>query len=115
MVAAVAVAVVWFNRDTLGESIAEGAILGAALAAAGTVGGMFLTAWAFDRGQGQFFAALMLGILARLMLYGAALVCIAFMTDIDPMPMAVSLLGFYVLFQVIEIRFALRGLRGKRE
>ena len=83
------------------------------LAAVGAIAAVALNRWGFDKDSRRFFAALTLGILGRLLLYGAALVYVALRTRIDVTATAASLLGFYVLFQIVEIRLALRGLKTK--
>jgi hypothetical protein len=105
------VATAWLLRERLGLAVAQGVSLGAMLAVAGAVGGMALTAWAFNRNQRQFFAALVFGILGRLVSYGAVLVYVALRTSIDTIATASSLLGFYVLFQILELRFVVKGLK----
>ncbi len=105
----------WLVRDRLDPPAVGGAALGITLAAAGAVTGMALTAWSFGKGQRVFFAALVIGILGRLFLYGAALVYVALKTAVDPTATAVALLGSYVAFQIVEVRFALVGLAGRRE
>jgi len=103
----------WLARPRLSRPVFSGGVLGIALATAGAVAGLLLTAWSFDKEQSRFLAALVVGILARLALFGAVLVYVALRTAIDPVATAGSLLGFYVLFQVVEVRFALmRGRRG---
>jgi hypothetical protein len=111
LVAAAGAAAAWLFRERLGTPAAQGASLGAALAAAGAIGGMALTAWAFNRNERQFFAALVFGILGRLVSYGAILVYVALGTSIDTVAAAASLLGFYVLFQILELRFVVKGLK----
>ena len=103
--------VAWVLRGRLGPSRSDALFLGAGVATVGAVAGMLLTAWAFDRSQKQFMAALMLGMLGRLVIYGAALVYVALRTTIDPVAMAASLLVFYLIHQVLEVRLALKGLK----
>jgi hypothetical protein len=88
----------------------EGMTLGAALAAAGGIGGIVLIRWGLGKDQKKFFAALGAAILGRLLLYGAALVVVALRTTIDLTSTAASLLAVYVLFQIVEVRVAVRGL-----
>ncbi len=99
--------------ERVSPAAAQGALFGAGLAAVGAIAAVALNRWGFDKDPRRFFAALTLGILGRLLLYGAALVYVALRTRIDVTATAVSLLGFYVLFQVVEIRLALRGLKTK--
>lgn len=88
-----------------------GLLLGLALATAGAASWILLASWTIGRGQQAFMAAQGLGILGRLVIYGAALVYVALRTAIDPVYLAVSLLGFHVIFLVLEVRFAASGLR----
>ena len=101
----------WIWRERLGEAAARGASVGLGLAAAGAVAAMILTSWAFGRNQPKFFAALMLGILGRLALYCGALLYVGLRTSLQPLAMAVAMLGSYVVFQVLELRFAVKGLK----
>ncbi|MFQ5878285.1 MAG: hypothetical protein ACE5JH_11485 [Acidobacteriota bacterium] len=114
VVALSVVLAVWLLRGRLDPGTADGGMLGAGLAAVGAVSGMLLTAWGFERDQKRFLAALALGILGRLAVYGAVLVYVALRTPIDPLATAAALLGCYVLFQVVEVRFVLRGLKGRK-
>jgi hypothetical protein len=43
--------------------------------------------------------------------YGATLIYVALGTSIDPLATAVAMLGFHVVFMILEIHFALRRLR----
>ena len=109
--AASALLVVW--RDRLGEAALRGALLGDALASAGAIAGMALFAWSLPRPAGPFAGAVLLGFLGRLVVFGAALIVVGLRAKgIDLAATAVSLLGFYAVFQVLEVRFVLKGLRG---
>ena len=110
LLAGLAAAAGWLWGGRLQPGQQRGALLGLGLATFGAVTGLLLTAWSFDKGTRAFFSALVIGILGRLFLYGAALVYVAVGTSLDPTATALSLLGSYVVFQVIEVRFALRGL-----
>ena len=114
LLAATGLVVLWMWRDRLGEAAARGASVGLGLAAAGAVAAMILTAWGFGRSQQQFFAALMLGILGRLAFYCGALLYVGLRTSLQPLAMAVTMLGSYVVFQVLELRFAVKGLKRGR-
>jgi hypothetical protein len=104
------------SGDRLGEASVRGALLGAALAALGAIGGMALLAWSFERGPRQFLGAVMLGILGRLTLFGAVLVYVGLRQPADyrVTAVALSLLGFFFVFQALEVRFVLKGLKGRR-
>ena len=86
-------------------------LLGLFLAAAGALSWMGAAAWSIGRGHRAFMSALVLGILGRLVVYGAALIYVALRTTLDPVLLAGSLLGFYAVFMVLEVRFAVKALR----
>jgi len=100
----------WRLGDRLPPGKASGIALGAALAGVGAVSWIVVA----DRGRRhpQWFMMLLgLGILGRLVVYGATLIYVALLTRIDPLWTAGSLLGFHVLFMMLEVRFALHGLK----
>jgi len=98
-------------RGSLAPARLEGLLLGIALATAGAVSWIMIASWTIGRGQQAFMAAQVLGILGRLVVYGAALIYVALRTTIDPVSLAGSLLGFHVVFLVLEVRFAVKGLQ----
>ena len=100
----------WGYREGLGPGRAAGVALGAALAGLGAVSWIV----AAERGRASPEWSMMLlglGILGRLVVYGATLIYVALLTRIDPLWTAGSLLGFHVLFMILEVRFALHGLK----
>ena len=111
LVTGVAAGGLWFLRGRLPEGGLQGALLGLGLAAAGAVSWILAAAWSGRQGAQASLLALVLGILGRLVVYGAALVYVALRTSLDPVLMAVSLLGFHVVFLIIEIRYAVEGMR----
>jgi hypothetical protein len=98
-------------RGSLPPAAIQGALLGLALSAAGAISWIVAAAATIDRGPRAFMAALALGILGRLVVYGATLVYVLMRTTLDPIWTAGSLMGSYAVFLVLEVRFALR-LRG---
>jgi hypothetical protein len=94
----------------------RGAILGAVLAALGAVFGMALLAWSFERGARQFVGAVALGILGRMTLFGGVLIYLGLRQPANCRMTAVaaSLLGFFFVFQALEVRFVVKGMKGAR-
>ncbi len=91
---------------------AQAAAVGVTVALAGSALCALLSRWARRAGNTQrLLGALVAGMLARLMLYGAALVYVALRTALRPATVAVWLLGSYVVLQIIEVRAAMRGAR----
>jgi hypothetical protein len=98
-------------RDRLPPGAAAGFALGGVLAAVGAVS-WILAAERGRRRPGSFMLLVGLGILGRLVVYGATLIYVALLTRIDPLWTAGSLLGFHVLLMMLEVRFALHGMKG---
>jgi hypothetical protein len=98
-------------RGSLPPARSEGLLLGLGLATVGAVSWILAASWTIGRGHQAFMGAQVLGILGRLVVYGAALIYVALRTTIDPVYLAGSLLGFHVVYMVLEIRFAMKGLR----
>jgi hypothetical protein len=96
-------------RGRLGETSFRGVLAGEAVAAAGALFGAALLARAFERGPRAVFAAIVAGILGRMVLYGVALVWVALRTPLNATATAISLLLFYGVFQSLEVGLAFRG------
>jgi len=94
----------------------RGAILGAVLAALGAVFGMALLAWSFERGARHFVGAVALGILGRMTLFGGVLICVGLLRPVNygMTAVAVSLLGFFFVFQALEVLFVVKRVKGSR-
>jgi hypothetical protein len=104
----------WLLRGSLGPGALGGALLGLGLAAAGAVSWIVGTAATIGRGSTAFLAGVALGILGRIVVYGATLVYVALRTTLDPVWTAGSLMGSYAVFMALEIHFALRRLKAAR-
>jgi len=107
-------AVIAASAGSLGQAGVRGALLGAALASLGAIFGMAVLARSFERGPRQFYGAVMLGILGRLTLFCAALVYVGLRRPADySLPaIALSLVGFFFVFQALEVGFVLKGSKG---
>jgi hypothetical protein len=99
-------AMAWACRASIPGSGLDGVFLGIALAAAGAISWIAGAAWSIGRGSHAFLAVTALGILGRLVVYGATLLFVALRTGIDLRWLAGALLGFYLGFMVLEVRFA---------
>ena len=96
-----------------GRQAAVSTVLGAALATVLAVGSLVLAVWAHDKPQRVFLAALAAGFLGRLFLFGGGVALLATATDFPVAAFMASLFGYYVLFQILEVR-ALRRLAAAR-
>ena len=114
LIAAAGSACIAASNGRLDGPSVRGAILGAVLAAFGAVAGMALLAWSFGRGAREFVGAVAFGMLGRLILFGGVLIYVG-LRQPENYPMtsvALSLLGFFFVFQALEVRFVLKGMRG---
>ena len=81
----------------------QAALLGAALALANTVAAYGLVRWSAGRPVNTFMGAVLGGMLGRMGLLLAAVLGLVLLLDLPEVPLAVSLLAYFVLFLVIEL------------
>jgi len=94
----------------------RGAILGTIVAALGAVFGMALLARSNGRGTREFVGAVVFGMLGRLILFGGVLISLGLLrpAGFRMTAAAASLLGFFFVFQALEVRFVMKGLKDAR-
>jgi branched-subunit amino acid ABC-type transport system permease component len=80
------------------------AVAGAALAVANTVAAYGLIRWSVGRSVNTFMGAVLGGMVGRMGVMLAAVVAAVLVLDLPEVPLAVSLLGYFVLFLVLELR-----------
>ena len=80
------------------------ALVGAALALANTVAAYGLVRWSAGRPVNTFMGAVLGGMLGRMGLMLAAVLALVLLLGLPEVPLAVSLLIYFVLFLVIELR-----------
>ena len=114
LLAAAGSALVAASGGALGPAGVRGALLGALVASLGAIGGMALLARSFERGARQFMGALLLGILGRMLLFGAVLIYLGLRRPADCSLAAagLSMVAYFFVFQALEVRFVMRGSRG---
>ncbi len=76
---------------------------GAALAALNTILAYFLVVWSASRSTGVFMKAVLGGMVVRMGLMLAAVVAGVLVFDLPKVPLAISLLAFFVLFLIMEL------------
>lgn len=96
-----------------GRQAAWSTVLGAGLATVLAVASVVLAVWAHDKPQRVFLTALLGGFVGRLMVFGGGVALLATATDFPVAAFMAALFGYYVLFQILEIR-ALRRLASAR-
>lgn len=80
------------------------AALGAALAVANTVAAYWLIRWSAGRSVNTFMGAVLGGMVGRMGVMLAAVVGAVLVLDLPEVPLAVSLLSYFVAFLVLELR-----------
>ena len=92
-------------------------VAGGALAALNTILAYFLVVWSAPRSTNVFLRAVLGGMMARMALMLATVAVGVLVFDLPKVPLAISLLAFFVLFLVLELTILHRrtsGLAGAR-
>lgn len=76
---------------------------GAALAALNTILAYFLVVWSASRSTSAFMKAVLGGMVVRMGLMLAAVVAGVLVFGLPKVPLAISLLAFFVLFLILEL------------
>lgn len=90
----------WLGMDAL-----EGVLVGCLISTINVIVGVISIDWAFDKPQATFLKAILGGMAARMAAIFAALVMVVSWTDLQVFPLVGSMFGFYIVFQVLELRF----------
>lgn len=80
------------------------ALAGAGLAVANTVAAYALVQWSKSRSTNAFMGAVLGGMLGRMGVMLGAVVAAVLLLGLPEVPLAVSLLSYFVLFLVFELR-----------
>lgn len=103
-VAAATLALAWAVALRRAEAPLRAAVaFGAALAVANTVAAHALVVWSKRRSTNAFLAAVLGGMVGRMALLLAAVVAGVLLLGLPKLPLAVSLLSYFVLFLVMEL------------
>jgi hypothetical protein len=89
-----------------------GAAFGAALAVANTLAAHSLVVWSSRRSTNTFLGAVLGGMVGRMALMLAAVVAAILWLGLPKLPLAVSLLSYFVLFLVMELTILHRRTSG---
>ncbi|MBS13630.1 MAG: hypothetical protein CME19_18775 [Gemmatimonadetes bacterium] len=90
----------WLGMDAL-----EAVLVGCLISTINVIVGVISIDWAFDKPQATFLKAILGGMAARMAAIFAALVMVVSWTDLQVFPLVGSMFGFYIVFQVLELRF----------
>jgi hypothetical protein len=109
-VAAILSAVAWLlGLRRLDTASRWAALYGSTLAVLNTILAYFLVRWSARRSTNVFLGAVLGGMVGRMALLLLAVVAGIVLLDLPRVPLAVSLLSFFVLFLVMEITILHRG------
>ena len=85
------------------EEARPAVLAGAALAAGNTVLAYFLTVWSITRSPNVFLGVVLGGMVARMVMMLLAVVAAVLGLGLPALPLAVSLLAYFVAFLVFEL------------
>lgn len=85
------------------------ALVGAGLAVVNTVAAYGLVRWSGGRSVNAFMTAVLGGMLGRMAVMLGSVVAAVLVLDLPEVPLAVSLLSYFVLFLVVELRLVHRA------
>jgi hypothetical protein len=112
-IAAVTFAVAWGVTLRRADAPARwGAAFGAALAVANTVVAHALVLWSSRRSTNAFMGAILGGMVGRMALMLAAVVAAVLWLGLPKVPLAVTLLSYFVLFLAMELTILHRRTSG---
>ncbi len=101
-------------RYAPGEVI-TGVLLGAALSTVNVLLGYLAVEYSFEKSYGVFLRTVFGGMGLRLLLMLAALAALIALANVHAMALTMSLLGFYVIYLVLEILFLQRKVMAKSQ
>lgn len=96
----------------LADESRKAALAGAMLAAANTLAAYGLVLWAAGRSTNAFMGAVLGGMVGRMGVMLAAVVAAVLLLGLPTVPLAVSLLAYFVLFLVFELTVLQRRTSG---
>ena len=88
-----------------GAASLKGVLAGCGIAALNVLAGCLAAVWAFEKPQKVFLKTVLGGMLIRLIGVGLAFLLLIRYTSVDTLVLTLSLISFFALFQVLEIRF----------
>ncbi len=101
-------------RYASGE-VVTGALLGAALSTVNVLLGYLAVEYSFEKSYTVFLRTVFGGMGLRLLLMLGAMVALIVLGNVHAMALTVSLLGFYVIYLVLEIVFLQRKVMAKSQ
>ena len=91
-----------------GVEMVQAAATGCAVSILNVLAGCGSAVWAFDKPQTVFLKAVLGGLTLRMMLIGVVLFGLLKFTDLSSTGLTLSLFFFYLVYQILEVRFLVR-------
>lgn len=88
-----------------GVASLKGVLAGCGIAALNVLAGCLAAVWAFEKPQKVFLKTVLGGMLIRMIGVGLVFLLLIRYTGVDTLALTLSLISFFALFQVFEIRF----------
>ena len=85
-----------------------GFVAGCGIGALNVLAGCLSAVWAFEKPHGVFLRTVLGGMLIRLIGVGLAFLLMIKFAPVDTLALTLSLISFFVGFQILEIRFLMR-------
>ena len=83
-------------------------LVGCAISTLNVIAGVASIVWAFDKPQPVFLKTILGGMAVRMAAIFVVLIAMVKLTDLDVIPLVGAMFGFYLVFQVLELRFVTR-------
>ena len=90
-------------------------LIGCTISTVNVIAGTVSIVWSFDKPQPVFLKAILGGMAARMMAIFIVLVMVVKLTDLLVLPLVGSMFGFYIVFQVLELRFVVKRGQVQKE
>ena len=91
-----------------GPEMVLAAAVGCAISSLNVLVGCGSAVWSLDKPQPVFLKAILGGMTLRMMAIGAILFALLKFTDLSARGLTLSLFFFYVVYQILEVRFLVR-------
>jgi hypothetical protein len=91
------------------------ALIGCGISTANVVAGTVSIVWSFDKPQPVFLKVILGGMAGRMMAIFIVLVGVVKLSDLLVLPLVGSMFGFYIVFQVLELRFVVKRGQVQKE
>ena len=100
---------------TWGQASLIAGLVGCAISTDNVIAGVVSIVWAIDKPQPVFLKTILGGMAVRMAAIFIALILLVKLTSLDVLSLVGSMFGFYLVFQVLELRFIVKRGQGPKE